>query len=173
MSCPHSSALHVRYLRAGEQAPLRQLRLVALATDPDAFGSTYASDASRPPEWWEEWAAQSEQGTTQRTYLLVDDDDRWLGLALVRLDDDRPGWAQLLAMWISPAARGRRGSLLLCDACAGWARERGAEELRLQVVLDNEVARRAYEAAGFAVRESTTWARDGRTFDVRVMSRRP
>ena len=76
-------------------------------------------------------------------------------------------------MWISPAARGRRGSLLLCDACAAWARERGAQELRLTVVIDNVVARHAYEAAGFAVCESTTWSREDRTFEVHVMSRRP
>jgi RimJ/RimL family protein N-acetyltransferase len=166
-----SGALRVRHVLAGEHARLRELRLASLASDPEAFGSTYARDSAQPAVWWERWAVQSADGTTQRTFVLVDDQDRWLGLTLVRVDEDRPGSAVLLAMWVSPEARGRRDAGLLCDACASWARERGLGELTLTVVIGNEQARRAYEAAGFAVCGETTWSREGRTLDVFVMSR--
>lgn len=156
---------------AGEQARLRELRLAALAGDPAAFGSTYASDSAQAPVWWERWAAQSEDGTTQRTFVLVDDHDRWLGLALVRVDDDLPGSAALTAMWVSPEARGRGATALLCDACAAWAVARGLHELTLTVVVGNDVARRAYEAAGFTIRGETTRSRDERTLDELIMSR--
>lgn len=160
----------VRHVRAGEHGPLRRLRLWSLATDPGAFGSTYARVAARPAQWWEQWAAQSEIGTSQRTFIL-DDHDSWLGMALVRLDDEEPGSAILNAMWVAPRARGRRAAALLCDACAAWATDRGCRELRLAVVVGNDAARRAYEAAGFAICGQTTWSRDGRVLDEFVMAR--
>ena len=47
VSSGNPSAVRVRHVRAGEQDLLRRLRLASLATDPDAFGSTYARDAGR------------------------------------------------------------------------------------------------------------------------------
>jgi len=158
-------------LLTGEQARLRELRLASLAADPEAFGSTYAGDAAQPSQWWERWATQSEEGTKQRTYLLVDDDDRWLGLSLVCLDENSSGLALLTAMWIAPEARGRRAAAFLCEACASWANERGCERLNLTVVVGNEAAQRAYEAAGFSIFEKKTWSRDGRTLEVLAMTR--
>ena len=105
---------------AREHECLRQLRLASLAVDHEAFGSMYARDASQPADWWKQWAAESELGTSQRTFVLDAHDGRWLGLALVRLDDEKPGSAVLNAMWVTPAARGQRAAALLCDACATW-----------------------------------------------------
>jgi GNAT superfamily N-acetyltransferase len=171
VSAMNSVGLHVRHVLAGEHARLRELRLASLAADPQAFGSTHARDCAQTEEWWEQWAARSDDGTTQRTFVLTDDDDRWLGLVLVCIEDARPGSAALTAMWVSPDARGRRGGALLCNACAAWAAERGLATLALTVVIDNDAARRTYEAAGFAICAETTWSREGRSLDVFVMSR--
>lgn len=171
MSSVNSDGVRVRHVLSGEHGLLRELRLASLAADPEAFASTYAEDAGQPAEWWRWWAAQSENGTTQRTFVLVADDGRWLGLTLVRLDGDTPGSAVLHAMWIAPEARGRRAAGLLCEACAIWAAERGCRELTLTVVVDNQAARRAYELAGFAICGKTTWSHEGRTLDEVVMVR--
>jgi ribosomal protein S18 acetylase RimI-like enzyme len=168
MAAVHRDDVHpvrVRHVRAAEWDRLRALRLASLAADPGAFGSTYAREDGQDPSWWRAWAARSDDGTTQRTYLVVGEDDRWHGLALVRLDDDDPAAAVLNAMWVEPAARGRGLAGVLCDACATWATERGCHELTLQVVVDNDAALRAYQAAGFSVRGRSTWSRDGRTLD--------
>ena len=164
--------LRVRHVREWEAEAVRQLRLASLASDPDGFGSTYARDAARPSGWWKRWAEQSETGVSQRTFVLVGDADRWLGIALVRLDGENRGTAVLNAMWVSPEARGHRGAGLLCEACAEWAAGRGCYELVLAVVQDNDAARRAYESAGFVIRGETTWSRDGRTLQEYVMVRR-
>ena len=166
-----SEGVQVSHVLAGEWDRLRELRLASLAADPDAFGSTYAREADQPAAWWEGWAARSGAGTTQRTFVVVGDDDRWLGLALVRLDDAEPRSAVLNAMWVDPRARGRRAASALCDACAAWATEHGCHELTLQVVVDNNAARRAYEAAGFAVCGQSTWSSGGRTLDELDMAR--
>ena len=92
---------------------------------------------SQPGAAWEGWAARSEDGTQERTFVLVGDDDRWLGLALVRLDDSNDGSAILKCNVGPPQARGRRGAGALCDACAAWATEHGCRQVTLQVVVDN------------------------------------
>lgn len=160
---PHFA--RVRPVLAGEGPRLRELRLASLAADPEAFGSTYAREVDQPALQWEERAARSEDGTEERTFVLVGDDDRWLGMALVRLDDSNDGSAILNAMWVHPQARGRRAAGALCDACAAWATEHGCRELTLQVVVDNTAARRAYEAAGFVVCGRSTWSHEGRTLE--------
>jgi GNAT superfamily N-acetyltransferase len=116
--------VHVRQVRRGDQALLHELRLASLAADPQAFGSTYARDAARPPEWWKRWAADSEDGGRQRTFVLAGEGGRGLGLAMARLDESRS--AEVLAMWVAPEARGRRAARSLCDACAAWAAARAS-----------------------------------------------
>jgi AbrB family looped-hinge helix DNA binding protein len=162
--------LPVRHVLAGEQDRLRALRLRALESDPGAFGSTFAAEAARPPEWWATWAASSEAGDTERTFV-GETDGCWVGLALARTQDDGPGAAMLNAMWVAPEARGRRLARALCDACAAWAAGRGFAEIVLEVAEDNHAARRAYEAAGFEVAGLSTWSSDGQIVQELLMRR--
>ena len=105
-----------------------------------------------------------EAGAEQRTFVVVDDDDRWLGMALVRADDETPGDAVLNAMWVAPEARGRGAARALCDACAAWAAEHGYPALKVAVIVANEPARRTYAAAGLRSRTGRRGpATDGRT----------
>jgi RimJ/RimL family protein N-acetyltransferase len=147
VSAPTSPASwKVVHVVADDAARLRALRLRALAEDPEAFGATVARDAARPGEWWRAWAADSEAGSEQRTFILADG-CAWLGLALVRAGDD--GLGELLSMWLAPRARGSGAMAQLVDACAGWARERGLRAVRLAVFAGNPRARAAYERCGF------------------------
>jgi RimJ/RimL family protein N-acetyltransferase len=161
----------IRHARADEAQRLRELRLTSLSQDPDAFGSTYERDAAMPESRWREWAEKSEEGSEQRTFVVVDGADRWLGLALVRADDEAPGDAVLNAMWVAPAARGKGAAKALCHACAAWARERGYRALNVAVVVGNEPARRAYEAAGFIRDHTITWTGEGRTLEELILKR--
>jgi RimJ/RimL family protein N-acetyltransferase len=156
---------------SSEHDRLREIRLRSLATDPQAFAGTYAHALSHPSDWWEQWAEQSELGYSQRTFVLENIDSEWLGMALVRIDDEGADRAVLNAMWVAPEVRGQGAAGLLCDACVAWAAKRECRELTLTVVVDNRTARRAYEAAGFAVCGETTWTSDGRTLDELVMVR--
>src|SRR3990170_2357771 len=138
--------VRIRHVDAHEAERLRELRLASLRADPEAFGATYASDAARPASWWQRAATLSGAGAEQRTFVVVGDDDRWLGLALVRPDDETPGEAVLNAMWVAPEARCRGAAQALCEACAQWAAERGFSGLSAAVVVGNEPARRTYES---------------------------
>ena len=141
--------MRARHAVASEADRIREIRLQALQSDADAFGSTYERDRARPARWWERIARLSEAGVEQRTFVLVDEQDVWLGLAIVRPDDESPGDAVLNAMWVAPSVRGRGGAGLLCSACSAWARGRGFPTLNLNVKVSNESAVKAYAKAGF------------------------
>jgi ribosomal protein S18 acetylase RimI-like enzyme len=158
--------LAVRAVRAGEGERLRKLRLAALANDPDAFGSTLAAEQELPAAWWDGWAARSEAGVEQRTFVVVDAAGLWMGLALVRIvAPEERSHAELNAMWVAPEARGQGAATALADACAAWATEHGCSTLGLNVVVGNAEALAAYERAGFAVRGQKTDVRPDRTRD--------
>jgi len=140
--------VRVRHVLAHEADRLREIRLRSLATDPEAFGATFEGDASRPLDWWERGARRSERGG-QRTFVVVDDEDRWLGMALVRPDDESPGDAVINAMWIAPEARRQGMGRALLETCVDWAREHRFRAVNLAVRIVNVPARAAYAAAGF------------------------
>jgi ribosomal protein S18 acetylase RimI-like enzyme len=140
--------VRVRHVLAHEADRLREIRLRSLASDPDAFGSTYEHDLALPADWWERGARRSEQGG-QRTFVAVDEEDRWVGMALVRPDEESLGDAVINAMWVAPEARRQGAGRALLDACVQWACEQRFRGVSLNVRITNAAARAAYEANGF------------------------
>lgn len=141
--------MRVRHVLAHEADRLREIRLRSLAGDADAFGSTYEHALTLPADWWERGARRSDQGV-QRTFVVVDEDDAWLGIALVRPHDESPDDAVINAMWVAPEARRMGAGRALLEACVEWAREQRFRSVYLHVRVANAVARAAYAAAGFA-----------------------
>jgi ribosomal protein S18 acetylase RimI-like enzyme len=140
--------MRIRHVLAHEADRLKAIRLRSLEADPAGFSSTHASEVAFADEVWATRAATSEAGDEGRTYVVVvDGDDRWLGLAVARRDER--GVAVLNAMWVAPEARGQGAAKALCDACAGWAKQHGFDWIDVEVFADNLAGRRLYEAAGF------------------------
>jgi GNAT superfamily N-acetyltransferase len=54
----------------------------------------------------------------------------------------RGAGAELISMWVDPAARGKGVATLLIDAVVTWAAAAGAPRLELSVKAENEPARR-------------------------------
>ena len=171
MSFVGSSRLWVREVIRGDHARLREVRLASLATDPDAFSAVRDEEAALPEQYWEEAATRSEEGTHQRSFVVLDTNGRWLGVAVVRLDESDPGSAVLNAMWVAPEIRHRRAAGLLSDACAAWAREHDARKLTLTVTVSNKQAQRAFAKAGFSPAGEAKSSVGGRELDQIVMWR--
>ena len=139
----------VRRLRADEGPRLRELRLRALAAAPDAFGDTLAAAAARPAEAWQTRATHAAAG---KDYVLFVAEERghWYGLAGGLFEDDASDEAEVVSMWVDPAARGSGLSQRLLDAVTAWARAHGAASMRLWVTEGNAPAIALYERCGFA-----------------------
>jgi GNAT superfamily N-acetyltransferase len=68
------------------------------------------------------------------------------------LPDDAHADAVLWGMWVEPSARRRGSGRELLDAVASWAREAGAQRLRLALAQDaaSRPAAALYRTLGFA-----------------------
>jgi ribosomal protein S18 acetylase RimI-like enzyme len=116
----------------------RDIRLEALAGDPDEFGSTLAVEEEySEPDW--------------RNKLVE-------GVQLVALDDEpvgmvagapEPQGLYLYSMWVNSTHRGRGVGEALVREVLAWASAEGWKLVRLRVWDDNLPARRLYRRLGF------------------------
>ena len=121
----------------------RPVRLAALADAPDAFGSRLADWSDAPEDRW-----RIRLSIPRALDLVAYDGDLAVGMASgVPGEGDH---AELISMWVDPAARGRGVADALIDAVARWAVETGADVLELAVMPDNARARRTYARLGFS-----------------------
>lgn len=88
------------------------------------------------------------------TLLVAEDDGRIVasGYAQIReaknyLKHDR--YAYLGFMFVEPAFRGKGLNRLILDELISWSRSRHITEVRLDVYAGNDIAKKAYEKAGF------------------------
>ena len=143
--------MDIRRLGSGDDALLRDVRLRALEDAPYAFSSWHAREAALDSAFWTARVAESEIARTGAIFAALDA-GRSVGMAGGFLPDDAHADAVLWGMWVEPSARRRGIGRELLDAVASWAREAGAQRLRLALAQD-EAARPAaalYRTLGFA-----------------------
>ncbi|KDQ07437.1 hypothetical protein BOTBODRAFT_610126 [Botryobasidium botryosum FD-172 SS1] len=137
------SLVRVRRLTTGDGPLLREIRLLALATDPPAFSSNAARESAYPSSVWAERAPRS-------AAAFIDGNPDPVGLvAYLWLEQDKH--ARLVSMWVKPEAR-RMG---LGQELVGWVVDevvgkRGAV-LDLDVKKENLGAVSLYARMGFVV----------------------
>ncbi|MCP3410881.1 GNAT family N-acetyltransferase [Bradyrhizobium sp. CCGB01] len=133
----------IRLLTPADAALYRPVRLEALATNPEAFASTFEREQDMPLAWFEERLSVSDVFGAFIAGELV-------GTAGFRREDGAKTAhkAMLWGMYVQPPARKSGTGRLLVDAVAAHAAQR-VEQLHLVVVSENVAALRLYTAAGF------------------------
>lgn len=144
---------------------LRDLRLTALRTDPDAFGSSLAREEGFREMHWRMRLRGS-------PWWVDVDDGADVGLVCVIEEPGAPpGERHVVSLWVAPGHRRRGVGVRLLDAAAAWSAAQGATSLTVWVTDGNGPADALYERAGFAPtgvvtplprdpsRTETQWAR--------------
>jgi len=141
---PEASAGGVVVVRATAQEwrTVREVRLRALSTNPDAFGSTLAREQVLDDEFWRDRAAAG------RTFLARAGGSV-VGIASYYAEQGRDHERQLVSMWVTPQGRRAGVGAMLVDAVQNAALDEGATALTLFLAQGNEGARRFYESLGF------------------------
>jgi GNAT superfamily N-acetyltransferase len=134
----------VREVTPDDWEPLREMRLTALREAPYAFGATYAEEAAFTEEHWRD-RLSGRRGVTFFGYLP----ETTSPAGLAGVFRDRDGAADLLSMWVRPAARRHGVGEALVTAAADWAKARDYNALHLWVTETNAPARRLYQRCGF------------------------
>jgi ribosomal protein S18 acetylase RimI-like enzyme len=143
--------LEVRALSPDDWKTTREIRLAALLDAPQAFGGSYEETASRDEQAWREWPSN---GQAYGAWL----DGEPIGMAAWVQKSEDPEVGSLIAMWVSPAARGSGAAGELIDAVARHARGADNQVLELVVYKTNPAAQRAYRKYGFVdLGESERW----------------
>ncbi|ABD10050.1 acetyltransferase [Frankia casuarinae] len=129
---------------------LRRLRLAALTDAPSAFWQTLAEASALPAE---EWDARARAGAYSSADLvaIVAVAGEAAGMVQGFTPVGRPWLRELGAMWVAPEARGTGAADTLLATAIDWARQAGAEAVKLWVVPGNRPARRLYARHGFLV----------------------
>ncbi|GGN25200.1 GNAT family N-acetyltransferase [Streptomyces fuscichromogenes] len=152
----------IRAIRADEWAAVKRLRLAALR-DPVAdiaFLESYDEALGRPDSFYQERAARSAaEPSDARQFIAEAADGEWAGTATMLIEEaGTMDWAgfpverrqgHVVGVFVRPEHRGVGLVKALFDAGAQWARERGAERVRLLVHGENPRAQGAYRKAGF------------------------
>jgi ribosomal protein S18 acetylase RimI-like enzyme len=122
----------------------RDVRLEMLEAAPDAFWFTFADEAVYEEADWRQriegaWLVQARDsvGVVGSAGL----GSHW--------EPDRATVATLFGMYVAPRARGRGVGEALVDAVLHEARQRGKDQVVLEVASSNESAIALYERCGF------------------------
>jgi ribosomal protein S18 acetylase RimI-like enzyme len=137
--------IELRVLTPDDWPLWRELRLAALAEAPRAFGSRLA-DWQGAGDRVERWRARLAIPGSHNLVVLLD--GRPAGMAS-GVPGDEDGTAELISMWVSPAARGRGVGDRLIGEVESWARRVPVRLLRLAVAPDNDAALNLYLRNGF------------------------
>jgi GNAT superfamily N-acetyltransferase len=131
----------VRQATVEDWETVRDIRLAALQEAPYAFGSTYAREKDFDEATW-----RGRAGNPDNAMFLAFDGDDVVGIDGVYTEN---GDRILVAMWVTPQARGAGVGALLTDAVCEWVRAQGGSRVYLSVADGNDAARRLYERVGF------------------------
>jgi GNAT superfamily N-acetyltransferase len=137
--------IRLQALTADDWRLWRELRLQALAQDPDAFGARLA-----------DWDGAGDREDRWRTRLSIPGghdvmawcDEVPCGMAS-GVPAEREQWIALISMWVAPRARGRGVGDALVAEIVRRARDVGSDGVQLDVAEGNHAARRLYERHGF------------------------
>jgi ribosomal protein S18 acetylase RimI-like enzyme len=136
----------IRLATAADITAFRVLRLEALSTHPEVYGTDYETERDRSLE------ALTERMVNGNTFLAFVDDIA-VGMAgIFRGNSSKTRHkGEIWGVYVQPAARRQGVAQHLVNACVAWACEQGMKWLSLAVLVNNQPAIACYERCGFTI----------------------
>lgn len=127
---------------------LRELRLAALQTNPEAFASTHAAEIVATNGHWIDWLTRT-QASKKDFLRFAEYNNTLVGMIGAHLDEEQEN-AKLISMFVMPQYREKGiGALLLQGICQSIAENLLIKYIYLKVNTRNEKAIDLYEKFGF------------------------
>ena len=162
-----SSPFRIRLLKPNDAVRYRDIRLEALCSSPEAFGSTHEAESSRSLDAFAERLRDCSVFGAFRDAELI-------GMAglLIRSGAKESHKGFLWGMYVQPASRKSGVGQQLVSALLDFARSR-VELVQLSVVQSNEPARRLYARLGFVEYgiEKNSLKQDGQYYNEVLMAK--
>jgi len=163
--------MNIRVLNEDDAQIYQALRLRALQTDPESFGSTYEREIQFTIEMIKERFCQAED-----RYVLgaFQEDGSLVGIVQFMRDTDLKSKhkGNIYGMYVAPEVRGQGvGKALMRNILIRVKDFKGVEQILLQVVSTNESAKKLYKSLGFETYgvEPRALQHKGKYFDEELM----
>ena len=149
----------------------RALRLDALRTDPQAFGSSYRDARERPDTFWREWLENAARGT-ESLLLFAQAGCQLVGMIGAFIDAEHR-YADIVAVSVLREARGQGIAKALMSALLhALEHDERITRLALDVNVDQLAAISLYASFGFGIVGSQrSVLGDGREHDKYLMEK--
>jgi ribosomal protein S18 acetylase RimI-like enzyme len=151
-----------RRLQAGDAGSYRVVRLEALKSFPESFGSTYEEESAVPKLKFE---TLIEESSVEGLIIGAFCEQQLIGIAGLIRDERRKTRhrGKIVQVYVNPDYRGQKvGENLMRMTVDTAFKTEGIEQLELAVVADNSSAIRLYEKIGFETYgEQKNYFKDG------------
>ena len=150
----------------------KALRLEALHTEPQAFGSKYADNVQHPDSFWRRRLEEAAVG--QISWLLfAKSGDRLVGMIGAYVADDSPAVAEIISTYVKPDFRRQGIARALMAALLSAIRKHGTVRIaRLIVNVDQKFALQLYQHFEFEIIETVNNRMgDGQFYDGYLMEK--
>lgn len=138
----------LRQMTVDDWTLLRDIRLLALSTDPHVFGSNFEKENGYDADVWRSWLEDADVAI----FGLFDDSGAVAGMTAIALrrDDDTRSTAKLWGSWLRPDLRGQGLSALLYRARIDWARRHpSVQKIIVSHRASNTASMKANQKHGF------------------------
>ncbi len=157
-------SITIRQLTEDDWFELSQVRLKALLTDPNVFGSNYEKESQMPEAEW-----RSRLQAKDNAIFLIFENKTPIGMTCVSVDRDdlTKKTALLWGSWLEPHTRGKSLSELMYQARINWAKAQPTvEKIIVSHRASNILSKYANQKHGFVLTYKTekVWT-DGATED--------
>ncbi|HEY7815285.1 MAG TPA: GNAT family N-acetyltransferase [Nakamurella sp.] len=142
----------VRRTDAGEWLRLRTIRLAALTTDADSFGTTYERTEATTDAAWQQLAADGAQSPTTAMFAAVTSGGGWIAMSGASVNAEHPDETHVWGVYVVPEHRGGAtgAALAVMDAARNWVRDHTTcSHITIHVTAANDHALAFYRRYGF------------------------